>query len=437
MKKTYEVFGISNEVLDDSYIDRGSLDRELARLLQRRNHIAIRGPSKSGKSWLRQRVISNSITVQCRLGFTATDIYKSALAELGINLVITERTKANFKGTLEAKADFGSELIAKASTKMAAEVGYETEKSLETLYSNINNLKFIANIIIESRKRLVIEDLHYLKSEERETLAYELKTLWDYGCFVVLVGIWGQANMLIHCNPDLSGRLEEISIDWIPDDLRAILEKGSKALNISIAREIQNKIILDCFGNAGLLQRLALKLLDESNIETAQELTTSVHQQDTYESAALIVADQLNGVYQKFAERVASGIRKRSDATGIYAHAMAAIMEAEDRKHILGIPLSDIYFVSNKRQPRIQKPNLKSILTKIDGLQVDDDGRGLVVTYDDSEEKVLNVDRQLLFYRKYVTVAWPWEELIREASSRPDTTLELFSTQPANDSGPE
>jgi len=97
---------------------------------------------------------------------------------------------------------------------------------------------------------------------------------------------------------------------------------------------------------------------------------------------------------------------------------MAAIMEAEDRKHLLGITLTEIFNRSHARQPRIQKPNLKSILTKIDGLQVDENGRGLVVTYDESEEKVLNVDRQLLFYRKYVTLFWPWEELIKESEER-------------------
>jgi len=132
----------------------------------------------------------------------------------------------------------------------------------------------------------------------------------------------------------------------------------------------------------------------------------------------MTVADQLNGLYQKFAERVASGIRKRNEATGIYAHAMAAIMEAEDRKHILGINLREIFERSHTREPRIKKQNLRSILTKIDGLQVDEHGRGLVVTYDSSEEKVLNIDRQLLFYRKYVTLFWPWEELIKESENK-------------------
>ena len=97
--------------------------------------------------------------------------------------------------------------------------------------------------------------------------------------------------------------------------------------------------------------------------------------------------------------------------------------------HLKGIPVDHIYDVSSARQPRIQKSNLKAILAKIDGLQVDENGRGLVVTYDSDKEKVLNVDRQLLFYRKYLTVSWPWEDLIAEAESMPSQPPSVDGSQ--------
>jgi hypothetical protein len=188
-------------------------------------------------------------------------------------------------------------------------------------------------------------------------------------------------------------------------------------IGIEFSRDIQNQAIIDAFGNAGLLQRLALRTLDEANIQTEQPPTFKVNNLAWYEGAAMAVADQLNGVYLKFGERVASGIRTRADATGIYAHAMAAIVAADDSMHMSGIPVGHIFNVSHARQPRIQKSNLKLVLSKIDSLQVDKDGRGLVVTYDTDKECVLNVDRQLLLYRKYLTVSWPWEELIAEAEN--------------------
>lgn len=225
--------------------------------------------------------------------------------------------------------------------------------------------------------------------------------------------------MFVRLNDELSGRIEELSIEWGPDDLRQIILRGSSALKVAFSREIQNRAIIDAFGNAGLLQRLILRTLDEAKISEEQSVGASIDKIDNYEGAAMSVADQLNGVYIKFGERVASGIRTRSDATGIYAHAMAAIVAASDALHMAGISVDYIYSVSHARQPRVQKSNLKAILAKIDGLQVDANGRGLVVTYDEEKECVLNVDRQLLFYRKYLTVSWPWEELIAEAAKLP------------------
>ena len=419
MKRTDKVFGMSHDVLPDSYVDRGALDAELKKLQGRKVHVAIRGPSKSGKSWLRQRVVPTALVVQCRLGSSNVDIYTSALSQLGVQLQIESASKFGIRGTVEGQVAAGNDLIGKVSAKLGLEGTDESSAKFTPVGRNINDLKFIAQLIIESGKRLIIEDVHYLSLEQREILAFDLKAMWDFGCFATLVGVWGDANMFVRLNSELSGRIEEISIEWGPDDLRQIISKGSAVLGIAISREIQNRVIVDAFGNAGLLQRLVLRTLDEAKIEVEQKPTVDLTDMSLYESAAMAVADQLNGVYLKFGERVAAGIRTRADATGIYAHAMAAIVSAEDSLHMSGIPVEYIYNVSHSRQPRIQKSNLKLVLSKIDSLQVDKDGRGLVVTYDPDKEAVLNVDRQLLFYRKYLTVSWPWEELIAEAAKLP------------------
>jgi hypothetical protein len=415
MKRTDEVFGMSNDILPDSYVDRGSLDNELRRLLGRKVHVAIRGPSKCGKSWLRQRVVADALVVQCRLGSSNLDIYTSALSQLGVQLQVEATSKFAMKGTIEGQIAAGNDLIGKASAKLGLDAAGETGEKFAPVGRNINDLRFIAQLIIESGKRLIIEDVHYLSLEQREILAFDLKAMWDFGCFATIVGVWGDANMFVRMNGELSGRVEELSIEWGPDDLRQIITRGSAALGLEFAREIQNRAIIDAFGNAGLLQRLILRTLDEAKIFEQQPPTVRLADMGIYESAAMSVADQLNGVYLKFGERVASGIRTRADATGIYAHAMAVIVAAEDAMHMTGIPVDYIHGIAHARQPRIQKSNLKLVLSKVDSLQVDKEGRGLVVTYDPDKECVLNVDRQLLFYRKYLTVSWPWEELIAES----------------------
>lgn len=137
-------------------------------------------------------------------------------------------------------------------------------------------------------------------------------------------------------------------------------------------------------------------------------------------------AEQLNPLYQQFANRVSKGIRNRDNSTGIYAHAMAVILEADDQALMTGLTLDSIYDVANSRQNRIQKGNLRKVLEKFEDLQVDGDGRGLVLSYNDATTEISVVDRQLLLYRRYATVKWPWEDMIKEA----DATGKGFEGEP-------
>src|SRR5664279_4163731 len=112
LRPVHEVFGVSNVVLPDSYVDRGALDGEIETLLSRAGHLALNGVSKSGKSWLRQRLIPDAIVVQCRLGKKIVDIYREALGELDIRLQVSETRQNTLAGSVEASGEIGIKLIA-------------------------------------------------------------------------------------------------------------------------------------------------------------------------------------------------------------------------------------------------------------------------------------------------------------------------------------
>lgn len=421
-KLTSEVFGISNSVLADSYVDRGALDHQLKTLLGRPVHIALRGESKCGKSWLRQQTIPNAITLQCRLDRGVHDLYIDALSQLGIKLVLENTKSGKISGHVEAEASIGEGLIAKVLGATATgRGGIEGERGSETraepVGQDVSDLRFVADLIKASGRRIVIEDFHYLAMAERQKCAFDLKALWDYGVFVVIIGVWSQNNMLIFLNPDLTGRIEEVSIYWSGDDLRRVLKKGGDALNLEFPEEFAAACVNDCYGNAGILQALTLKALDAMGIQETASNKTVVNRLDALQTAALQYADQLNPLYQQFAKRVSGGIRTRQDSTGIYAYAMAVILDAPDELALRSLSLDYIFQKANAREPRIQKGNLRVVLEKFEQLQVDSEGRGLVIAYNEAEGEISVVDRQLLLYRKYSTVKWPWEELIAEAKS--------------------
>lgn len=94
---------------------------------------------------------------------------------------------------------------------------------------------------------------------------------------------------------------------------------------------------------------------------------------------------------------------------------MQAIVNATDNQLMNGFSRTDIFNITNAIESRIQKGNLKTVLGKLVELQQPESGRGLVISYDESIDSIFVVDLQLLFYRKYHTMKWPWEELAEEA----------------------
>ena len=198
----------------------------------------------------------------------------------------------------------------------------------------------------------------------------------------------------------------------------AVIDKGTKALRVRIAPEIAHRLIDDCFGNVGILQQLMLLLLDEAGIFERCERVTVLDEPECYTRAAEEYARQVNAIYQQFAKVLSAGIRARRDSTGIYAHAMKAILETPDDQLIRGIGLDELTRITRRREPRISKQNLRVVLKKLEELQVKGrEGRGLVIAFDEGSEEISVVDRQLLFYRKYLPVEWPWDHLIAEASA--------------------
>lgn len=419
--KTHEVFGIQPAVIEHSYIDRGSLDREFRKLVERRQtHIAIRGASKAGKSWLRQRVLVEPIVVQCRLSYTTLDIYRDALARLDVRVELEKTSTNAVKGKIAASGEAGLKLIAKATGSGEIAGEHQTSTKDKAIGKDIEDLEFISSLIRASGRMLVIEDFHYLPVDEQRKFAFDLKTLWDYKTFVVVVGVWISENMLITLNPDLSDRIEELSVTWQSAELKQVLLKGCSKLNLRPTDLVADELTLNSYESVGLLQKLALRLIDdELGITDAAPngTETVVDQVEAVQDAAMHVAEQLNQLYQAFAKRVCDGIRIRKNSTGIYAHGMAAVMSAGDAELVSGLSAKTIFALAHAKQPRIQLGNLKAVLTRFPELQVDSDGRGLVLAYDPQDEMISVVDKQLLLYRKFATVKWPWEDLIEEVSN--------------------
>ena len=345
MPFTSEVFGISTRMNSYSYVDRSNLDKEFSRYLRRNMHIAVTGPSKCGKSWLRQKCMSDAIVIQCRLDMGAVDIYKEILSTLNAKFDVGKEITFAANEKLSAEGQLGLAHIANAKTQ--GNIEFSQEKSISTevdFNTSSNNLRYVADSVKKSGKRVVIEDFHYLSLETREKLAHDMKTLWDYECYFIIIGVWTQTNLLTAMNPDLTGRIVEISVSWTDEDLKRVIDKGCAVLNVAIDPVIKNELIKDSFKNVGILQSLLLLLIeDESGYEKTQIGEMHITEPRLYKEAVEKYATQLDGVYQQFAKTLSQGIRSRKKSTGIYALAMQAIVSGTDDELMNGLSRNKIF----------------------------------------------------------------------------------------------
>ena len=365
---------------------------------------------------LRQKNFPDAIVIQCRIEFTPTDIFRAILANLDISLEVSSSETRDARMELRGEGEYGWSLLGKIKASIGTELSDTENSKYEPIGRDVNDLEFVCAVIRESGRRVVIEDFHYLSGDAQRNLAHDLKAMWDFGIYVVIIGVWVKQNYLTYLNPDLAGRIREISIYWSHDDLREVVSKGCSHLKITISKQILDQIVIDSFGNVGLLQSLTIETLDEADIHQKSHRVQECTDIRFFEDAALSYAEQLEAVFLEFARRTSSGIRSRRGSTGIYAHTMWAVFDSEDDELIKGVNVNTIFDRASARQPRIQKANLRSILPRIDELQIDDRGKGLVVTFVEQSESVAVVDRSVLFYRKYSTINWPWHEIANAAA---------------------
>jgi len=410
MVEASEVFGLRTRVSEYSYVNRGALDEKLSNLSRRDQHIALSGESRSGKSWLRQKVFPTANIVQCRINWSRQDVYNQALSNLGYTIAVEKSSgkSTNVSGSVGAEGGFFS-----AKVRGDGALSHEERSDVIERYIGRNecDLNFVANVIKLSGRRLVIEDFHYMSTNGQQDLAHDLKSLWDYEVFVVIVGVWSRANFLTTLNSELSGRIHEQRIGWTQSELELSFQKGCRALNLEVDNRVVSLAAKDSYFNIGNLQAIALNFVQNLTRGQLKGSGQAASENDHYQDACMEYAEQLEAKYTRFAEKVSEGIRIRKDSTRIYAHALWAIMEASDDDLIKGLSLDWIYQRARSRQSRIIKPNLRSALKNLKQIQKEGVGRDVIISFDEVANTVELVDRSILFFRKYSTLRWPWEEM--------------------------
>jgi hypothetical protein len=367
MAKLNEVFGIATSVPTYTYVDRSGLDDKFKYLLTSDRHVVIHGSSKQGKTILRKKNLpeKDSIVLQCRENTTCLTLYTEMLAQVGAEIPTELSKSLKYGGTVggsgSGKAGIPFVAEGKATVEGSASVEHASEQKSEVIGQSAESLRFVSEALTKSGKRVIVEDFHYVPEEEKRRLAFDLKALWDMKTFLIIVGVWAEQNLLQYYNGDLSGRIEEIDIQWNIEELREVLSKGETALNVSLGQAIENLMIADSNQSVGLLQRIAEKYCFNCDIlETViSELVPKTIANDSMLSKAReSICHEEDSRYRQFGNAIEKGFKSNEESElKVYQHIARVCMEASDAELMNGVHYNMLCWYVEVAFPELERRN--------------------------------------------------------------------------------
>ncbi|MBP1617693.1 MAG: hypothetical protein H6Q14_1520 [Bacteroidetes bacterium] len=280
MRLTNQVYGVSNELID-TYIERIAVDEIFIKGLQKNKHIIVYGASKQGKTSLTNKHLSEKdfVKVNCSPTSTTLDIYNSIARQLDIEILETHEVTTTVGG--EAKVGLKAKVRipffggTDAETEASASTEKENGKSFRVIDFNLALAQDLSELLksVGFRKRIILENFHYLSEEIQKQLAIDLRIFEDYNILFIVLGIWREKNRLAQFNGDLLDRVIEVPVEpWERGDLKKIVAEGLPLLNTSF-ENVVDYIINSCFDSVGVFQEICKESCYAATVnETSENL---------------------------------------------------------------------------------------------------------------------------------------------------------------------
>lgn len=292
VKKTSEVFGVSNEEIE-SYIEREKVDDIFQNGLTQNKHIIVFGSSKQGKTALINKHLPEEmlIRINCVPESRPIDIYKSLLRQLDVEFEEENSTQTiiGFEGRGGLKVKVKIPILAEVEGSTGGSASSQSTKTVKTktIEFNLELPQDISEILksIKFKRRIVLENFHYLEESTQRDLAFHLRIFEDYNILFVILGIWREKNRLAQYNGDLQDRLIEIPVEpWEHQDFKRVIGEGEPLLNVSFFN-IEEQLIQESFDSIGVFQELCKEsclaagvseTMDETIYLTSDHLKTAI-----------------------------------------------------------------------------------------------------------------------------------------------------------------
>lgn len=278
--------------------DKDAVNNRLVRALQMPgNQVVIYGHSGSGKSTLLEnvlpRIYEDQINTNCMKGMTFEQIVLDAFDQLSpfyVNEITTKRQRA-------VNAKLQAEYL-----NIKAHIGatYQDEEGnkIKRLIPPQLTPQSLGRLLGHSGYCWVLEDFHKLDSKEKVKLVQMMKVCANLSnqfkdLKIVSLGAVNTARQVVQLDREMRRRVAEIHVDLMEqDEIRAIIEKGCRALNIIINQELQDEIIRHSNGLASICHKICYLMCSSAMISKTVEEPIEFNSIDLQTALAEYIKDE-------------------------------------------------------------------------------------------------------------------------------------------------
>lgn len=389
--------------------DHGKIELRLKNALDTSGQLClITGPSKTGKTTLYKKVISDlrkdTLIVRCDNSLTSIEFWAKALEAINFSRLKELHEESKIDSTFMAKigGKLGWSWLAEAAGEVGIEITTGTSEAQirERILANPSPTHLIP-VLKRLPLVLVIEDFHYLKKDVAETIFQQWKAFVDEEVSVIIVGTTHHAVDIVSANKDLLARKCHIDLDkWQSEDLQRIVEKGFKYLGVNISSTQIDRIAKESVGLPIITQQVCETMFIEQGILIFNDILTVDTSDQIIAKSLSRVAKEKYGELEQYYNRLVTGPRKRARKFDTYEMVLSCFsmepIQFELSRHLIKQRLSSIKNFNGKIPP---DPSINAMLRALDKFQKD---RGFELLEWHEQDRILYMlEPSFMFYLRW------------------------------------
>lgn len=275
-------------------------------------HIYLFGYSKSGKSCMWKNYLKSDDIIEIKVTeeMTKESFFKEVVNKLGVYIETERESETGNESVLSGSVSGKTPIFSAKAGAEHKSGDIEKVKYLKAANPGLT-LTTVTDEVTSANKIIIMEDFHIAKSQFVKEISSVLKAFADNKVKVIIVGIENRLSEIYDARNDIKGRIKAYNVsEFKNSDLKEIINKGEKCLNINISEAIKNFLVNESFHKAYVLQALCRILCNLEDVQETLIIKKEISNLDNAKKACEYLAFSEDSTYANTVRVIAQSGRK-------------------------------------------------------------------------------------------------------------------------------